>query len=57
MNITEVGTEAGHVYFGYAMQQPEILAMLRDELTNTDYSSALADLAASSDIFDTITEL
>ena len=56
-NVTEVGTEAGHAYFAFALQQPDLLAMLRDELTNTDFSSALADPAASSDIFDTITEL
>jgi len=48
LNFTKTGAETGHEYFAFGLQQPEMLAMLRDELTNTEFSSAFAISAASS---------
>ena len=56
VNFTRIGADVGHSYFASAMQQPEFLAMLRDELTDTEFSSAFA-FSATSAIIATITAL
>ena len=56
VNITKTGADTDHGYFMVSMQQPEFLEMLRDELTDTEFSSAFA-LSAASAIIATITAL
>ena len=56
VNISKTGADTGHEYFMISMQQPEFLTMLRDELTDTEFSSAFA-LSAASAIIATITAL
>ena len=56
VNISKTGADTGHEYFMISMQKPEFLTMLRDELTDTEFSSAFA-LSAASAIIATITAL
>jgi len=56
VNFTRTGADTAHEYFAFALQQPEMLAMLQDELTDTEFSSAFAVSAASA-IIATITAL
>ena len=56
VNHTRLGPDADHEYFFFGMQKPEMLTMLRDELTDAEFSSAIAVSAASA-IIATITAL
>ena len=47
VNITKVDSEAKHDYFLMNIIKPEMLTILRDELTDTEFSSALAVSATS----------
>lgn len=56
VNFTKVGPDADHEYFLSSMDTPEFLTMIRDELTDTEFSSAFAVSAASA-IIATITAM
>ena len=47
VNFTKVGSEADHEYFLSSMDTPDFLTMIRDELTDTEFSSAFAVSATS----------
>lgn len=56
VNLTKVDSEATHSYFLRAMIKPELLVVLRDELTDTEFSSAFA-LSATTAIVAAITAM
>ena len=56
VNFTRTGADDKHEYFMFAMQQPDMLALLRDELTDSEFSSAFA-ISAASALIATITAL